>query len=53
MASLSNRNSDDLSLFHEIHHFVDETIIWNYYIVIMQAIKFSSSSFQVDALSLF
>ena len=49
MASLSDRNCDNPTLFHEIHHFVEQ----KYYSVIMQAIKFFSSSFQVDSVSLF
>ena len=48
MANLSNRNCNNPTLFHEIHHFAES----NYYIVIMQAINFFSSSFQVDFITL-
>ena len=49
MASLSDKNCDNPARFHEISHFVE----WSYYFVIMLAIKFFSSSFQVDSVSLF
>ena len=46
MASFSDRNYDNPTLFHKIHHFPER----NYHIVM---IKFFSSSFRVNIISLF